>query len=80
MSEWLLRKHRGSLKESLKTIQKFSTLYGLISYISINEKCDIRNITISVYDYMLDKRINWDYTYIVCIDNIPYGFFTYKIK
>lgn len=75
---WLYRNCLANLKDSMKSLKKFYTLYGVISYIAKKEKCEKEDINIFLYCDYPDDRINWDYTYIVCVKNEIVGFLTQK--
>lgn len=76
MSKWLYREHRGGLKESMKTLKKFDSLYEMLKHISVKEKCDISDITIYLYHNAPDDRIGWSRTYLVCGKAEVYGMCT----
>jgi len=65
------RKHRGSLSDSMKTVQEFDTRSGLVEYLQndidklMPGEYNCREITIKPYGF--DRRIGWD-THIVCLD------------
>ena len=60
------REHRGSLSESMKTVQEFETKQDLINYLKQNFSVPFYGYNLRLDHYCMDKRINWD-TYIVTI-------------
>ncbi len=60
------RDHRGSLDESMKTVQEFETKQDLVKYLKENCVVPFYGYNLRMDHYCFDKRINWD-TYIVTI-------------
>lgn len=66
------RDHRGELAESLKTIQVFNDLKGLINYLRKSLSLyhfQFLDSDVEIDYYCYDHRINWN-TYIVTIKNL----------
>lgn len=66
---FLYRDHRGSLEDSMKTVQEMESFKDLQKHLfSIYGKGEI-----TIKPYTFDSRIDWE-TYIVCIDGKAVGF------
>lgn len=70
------RHQRGSLKESMATVQEVETLEDIRSILSAKRKeigleAPIGELTCKHYSY--DSRINWD-TWIICENGSAIGF------
>jgi hypothetical protein len=70
--EMKFRWHKSGLKESLKTVELFSDMNGLLNILSKNMvSVSLKDIKIKPYCY--DDRINWN-THIVLFKGDPLGF------
>lgn len=72
------RDHRGSLAESIETVQEFNDLQALLDYLRKTFKefgFEFTDKALKIKPYCYDKRINWD-THIVTIDNFGVVGFT----
>jgi len=72
------RDHRGSLAESMATVQEFEKREGLIKYLKYDMKgfsVPFKAEDLKIEKYMFDERIGWD-TFIVTIENFGVVGFT----
>ena len=67
------RSHRGSLKDSMKTVIDLEDFNSLVGH--LKETCSVpfrpEDVLVSKYTY--DERIDWD-THMVTVSGIPVGF------
>ena len=69
------RDHRGSLAESMKTVQEFKTKTDLIKYLRDSLPVQFRDCYLKIKYYSLDNRINWN-THIVTVEGLGVVGFT----
>lgn len=69
------REHRGSLTDSMETLQTFKTKADLVRYLqgAVNPEIEASDLEIEEYAGP-DPRIGWMMTYIVLLDGMPIGF------
>ena len=73
------RDHKGSLAESMKTVQEFNTKQDLFEYLK-NELIGVGGMItpdhVKIKYYANDKRIGWNNTHIVTIEGFGVVGFT----
>ncbi len=60
------RDHRGSLAESMETVQEFETGEDLVDYLKKDSSFPVFIHLVEIKHYCFDKRINWE-THIVTV-------------
>ncbi len=75
---FLYRDHRGSLADSMSTVQQMDSIEDLETHLSkVYKQPSVGIITVEPYVY--DKRVGWN-TYIVCVDGRAVGFTDGPVK
>lgn len=82
MKKYFYRPHCGGLKEAMDEHRFFDSMEKMVNYVIDDwnswaaEHITIDDVSIKLYSEKPDRRIGWNYTFIILVQGCGHAFFT----